>query len=197
MTEVTQVGWGRLESLLPDPTAEEVYGFLEKVLRLQSLFRPGGLEVHECVVTPLDGGAEEYHATLVARQITQSGRPSSTENVLVRVTFLRTPASETSNARSRCTHMSIGLVRVGEGVLHGRGIGLDITYSAFDSTTGIGMHRVRIRDFPNGWRRTLRYASLSKILEWQLRQTRLELSRCQNELESARQKLALREDSNS
>lgn len=197
MIEVQQEGWAELEGLLPDPTAEEAYAFVEKVARLQGLFKPGWLEVHECEVTSQEKGVEEYRATLLARQLSASGRLTPTELVVVRVKFTRTPPNQNAKARFRCTHLSIGLMRLADGILKDRGHGLDITYSAFDSTKGMGMHRVRIRDFPNGWRRTLRYAVLAKLLDWRLERCREEASRYRNDLEKAQQTTTLQEGNNS
>jgi len=179
MIEVLKEGWGELRSLLPDPTAHEVYTFLEQIARLQGLFKPGWLEVRDCEVVSLEGGSEEYHGILQARQRTASGHLSSTDAVIVRATFKHTPASRDRNARYECTHLSIGLVRLTDGSVKDRGRGYDITYSAFESTQGLGRFSVRIRDFPNGWRRTLRSTVLAKLLAWQL-------ERCQRELKEAR-----------
>jgi hypothetical protein len=183
-------GWSELRSLFTDPTAEEAYAFVQQVERLQGLFRPGWLQVRSCEVVPLESGAEKYHGVLQARHVSGiSGQLLPTEIVVVRATFERPPRSD-DTARFACTYLSIGTMQLGNGVVEGRGLGYDITYSAFSSTSGGRMHRVRIPNFPNGWRRTLRYAVLAKLLEWQLGQ-------CQQELEKVRQALTVQEDKNS
>lgn len=199
MIEVLKQGWGELEGLPRDPSAEEAFGFVEKLSRLQSVFKPGWLNVRDCEVVPLEDGVEEWHGILQARQLSVSGRVSPVEAVIVRATFRRAPRrSQHAKARVDCTHLSAGLVRLTDGVVKDRGRGYDITYSAFESTKGnLGIHRVRVTNFPNGWRRTLRYAVLAKLLEWQLEKNRLELSACQGDLERANQALTHREESNS
>lgn len=184
MLEVLQEGWAQLERLPESPSAEDAFFFVQRVSAFQGLFKPGQLRVRHCEVEP-DGNGEIYRGILQARPIVTPGHVPGTETIVVRATFKRASRERDGSVRYRCTHLSIGRVRLTDGVVKDRGSGLDITYSAFDARKSPLAPKVRILGFPNGWRRNLRSVALAMILDWQLQRTRDELAALQAEQDTA------------